>query len=222
MKKLILLFAASMFLNVLYAQIDKEKLALAVSKADAANTEKLKDYIWKRYSSAMVSGAEKATLVTEFSFNENGELQVNAVGGNSSVEKKPGVRGRIQQNQIEESVDYIGKALELSLKYTYMSKGELMDFLDKAVVTEKDGIIEAVGGDVFVKGDKLTLLIDPKTNLFISKKFSSLLGTDPMDGDVTYAKLSNGVQYGGKTVMNLPAKKAVITAVNKDFTQRVK
>jgi hypothetical protein len=161
-------------------------------------------------------------LITEFSFDEKGELQVNPVGGESKVDKKPGVRGRIQQNQIEESVDYVGKALELSIKYTYMSKGELMDFLDKAVVTEKDGIIEAVGENVYVKGDKLTIVIDPKTKLFVSKTFSSLLGTDAMDGEIKYAKLSNGVQYGATTVMNLPAKKAVITAENKDFTQRVK
>jgi hypothetical protein len=222
MKKLLLLVIVALSCNMMFAQIDKEKLALEVSKADAANTEKLKGYIWKRYSSAKVSGVEKATLITEFSFDEKGELAINAVGGESKVAKKPGVRGKIQQNQIEESVDYIGNALELSLKYAFMSKGELMDFLDKATITEKNGIIEAVGENVRVKGDKLTVTIDPKTKLFVAKKFSSLLGNDPMDGEIKYAKLSTGVQYGATTVMNLPAKNAVISAENKDFTQRVK
>jgi hypothetical protein len=40
------------------AQIDKEKLALDVSKADAANTEQLMTYIWKRYSTATATNKD--------------------------------------------------------------------------------------------------------------------------------------------------------------------
>jgi hypothetical protein len=59
MKKLMMVVTATMLLFTANAQIDKEKLALDVSKADAANLEKLKGYIWKRYSSAKVGGVEK-------------------------------------------------------------------------------------------------------------------------------------------------------------------
>ena len=81
----------------LIAQIDAEQLALDVSKAEDANTEKLKPFIWKRYSAATVDGEEKATLITEFKFDENGELSATQVGGESNVRKKPGIRGRIQE-----------------------------------------------------------------------------------------------------------------------------
>lgn len=221
MKKKLLILSSILISVATFAQIDKDKLALEVSKADAANTENLKAYIWKRYSTANVNGEEKLATVTEFSFNEKGELQVKAIDATTTVKKQPGLRGKMQESQMEESANYIKKALELSLAYTFMSKGELMDFMDKAVVTEKEGVIEAVGENIKVKGDKLTILIDSKTNLFISKKFSSLLGTDAIDGSVKYATFSSGVVYGSETVLNLPAKKAVINAVNKDYTIRV-
>lgn len=221
MKKILLLFTTLLIATVSFAQINKEKLALDVSKADAMNTEKLKSYIWKRYSSAKVNGEEKVAVVTEFSFNEKGDLEAKAIDAKSNVKKKPGIRGKIQESKMEESADYVQKALELSLAYTFMSKGELIDFMDRAVVTEKDGIIEAVAQDVKVKGDLLTIQIDSNTNLFISKKFTTFLGTDPMSGEVKYAKFNSGVVYGSETVLNLPAKQAVINAVNKDYTIRV-
>jgi len=220
MKKLLILVFVLIGSTLAIAQVDKEKLALDVSKADAANTKQLMTYIWKRYSTATVSGQVKATVVTEFSFNEKGEIQVKQVGGESAEKQKPGLRGKMQENQMEAGAEYIGKALELSLAYTYMTKGQLMDFIDKATVTEKDGVIEATGTDIYVKGDKLTILIDSKTSLFINKKFSSALDKDPVDGEIKYAKFSSGVVYGSETTLNLPAKKAVITATNKDYTQR--
>jgi hypothetical protein len=115
----------------------------------------------------------------------------------------------------------VQKALELSLAYTFMTKGQLMDFFTKATVTRKDGVIEATGKDVYVKGDQLTIRVDEKTNLYLGKKFSSLLGKDPIAGELNYEKFSSGINHGSTTVLNLPAQKMVINAVNQDYSQRV-
>lgn len=205
-----------------FAQVDKEQLALAISKADDANTEKLKAYIWKRKSDVSINGVLKLTTFTEFSFDDQGKLQAKMVDAESSVKQKPGLRGRAQQNAAEDKMDYVGKALELSLAYTYMTKGQLMDFFSKATVTEKDGVIDVTGADVYVKGDKLSILIDKKTNLYTKKTFSSLLGKDPVDGEINYEKFSSGVNHGSTTLLNMPAQKMKIDAKNQDYTQRVK
>lgn len=205
-----------------FAQIDKEQLALKVSKADEANTQKLKEYIWKRHSTVTVSGEVKSTIINEFSYDEAGKLQMKNVGGETSVKKKPGIRGKVQEGQIEDKTEYFQKALELSLSYTMMSKGQLLDFFEKATITERAGVIEVNGENVFVKGDKLTIYIDAKTNLFINKKFSSLLGKDAIDGEIKYAKFASGINHGSETLINLPAQKAVVTAKNQDYSQRVK
>src|SRR4029077_8564606 len=116
------------------AQINKEELALKISKADDANTEKLKEYIWKRKSDVSVNGQNKLTTITEFSFDNTGKLQAKLVDAESSVQQKRGLRGRAQQNAAEGKVDYAAKALELSVAYTFMTKGQLLDFFGKATV----------------------------------------------------------------------------------------
>lgn len=207
--------------SLVFAQIDKEQLALDVGKAENANREKLKDYIWKRYSTATVDGEKKATVITEFSFDEKGNINVIQVGGESSVKKKPGIRGRIQENAIENKVEYVEKALNLALKYTYMSKGQLLDFFDKGTVTDKGNALEVAGGNVIMKGDSLTVLFDKKTKLYISKKFSSLLDDDPINGEIQYEKFNSGINHGSETILNLPAKKAKIEAKNQDYSKRI-
>ena len=222
MKKALLILLLLPLCSILvFAQIDKEQLALTVSKADAANTEKLKAFIWKRYSTATVNGAVKATTIMELKFDEKGALQVTQVGGESSVKQKPGLRGKAQENAIEEKTEYVEKALKLSIDYTYMSKGELLDFFEKATITESGGVFKARGANVLVKGDSLTVLIDAKTNLFIHKKFKSTMGADPIDGEMKYGTFSSGISHVTTTLMNMPAQKAKIDAENKDYAQRV-
>jgi len=203
------------------AQIDKDQLALAVNKADEANTGQLKSMIWKRKSDVFIEGTLKLTTITEFSYDANGKLQAKVVDSQSTVKDKKGIRGKIQENSAEDKMDYVSNALDLALKYTYMSKGELIDFFGKATITEKNGIIEATAENVYVKGDKLTVLIEAATNLYIFKKFSSLLDKDPVDGQVKYEKFSSGVNHGSTTTLNLPAQKMKIEAVNQDYSVRM-
>ncbi len=220
MKKIIILFFVG-FCVTTYAQVDRDQLSLDISKADAANTEKLKAFIWKRASVALVDGQEKLSTLTEFSFNEKGEIQAKNIDAKTTVKQKPGLRGAMQKNAAEESLDYVSKALDLSLGYAFMTKGQLIDFFSKAEITEKDGIITATAKDVNVKGDVVTLKIESSTKLFIEKTFSSLLGKDAISGAFQYGKFSSGISHGTTSVLNLPAKKAVIKSENKDYSQRV-
>jgi hypothetical protein len=221
MKQITMFFSLLLIVTAGYAQIDKEQLALAISNADDANTKQLMQYIWKRKSDVSIGGEHKLTTITEFSFDEQGKLQAKMIDAESSVKQKPGLRGKVQQNAAEDKMDYVGKSLELALAYTFMTKGQLLDFFEKATVTEKDGIIEATGENVYVQGDKLSIWVDKKTNLYTRKKFSSLLGKDPVDGEINYEKFSNGVNHGSTTMLNMPAQKMKIDAKNQDYSQRV-
>jgi hypothetical protein len=220
--KLIIILYLLLIATVGIAQTNNDKLALAINAADEANTEKLKAYIWKRKSDVSIDGQVKLTTITEFSFDEQGKLQAKLVDAESSVKQKPGVRGKIQQSAAEDKAEYVQKALELSLAYTFMTKGQLMDFFSKATVSEKDGVLEATAENVYVQGDKLTIWVEKKTNLYTKKKFSSLLGKDAVDGEINYEKFSSGVNHGSTTMLNMPAQKMKIDAKNQDYSQRVK
>ena len=203
------------------AQVDKDKLALDVSKAEDANTDKLKAYLWNRKSDVSVDGQVKLTTVTQFSFDAQGKVQAKLVDAESSVEQKRGLRGRAQKSAIEDKAEYVQKALGLAVAYTFMTKGQLIDFFSKATVTESNGVMEATAENVYVQGDKLTMRIDAASKQFLSKKFSSLLGKDAVDGEINYEKFSSGLNHVSTTVLNMPAQKMKINAVNQDYSQRV-
>lgn len=221
MKSLLFIVISVISLSPALAQVDKEKLALETSKADALNNEKLKAFIWKRSTDVMVNGELKLTTITEFSFDEQGILLAKVTDAKSTVKDKPGIRGRIQDNAIEENMDYVGKALELAIAYTYMSKGQLLDFFDKGVVTATGNMIQVTAKDIYIKGDSLTVVIDSTTGLFVSKIFSSLLDQDPINGEIKFETFSSGINHSTGSVMNLPAKNARIEAKNQDYSKRI-
>lgn len=220
--KLKLILFLSLVSFSLTAQIDKESLSLKISKADEANQQKLKEYIWKRRSDVFIESQLKLTTISEFSFAPDGKLEMKIIDGETTVKKKPGLRGKAQASAAEEKLDYIEQALALSLDYTFMTKGELIDFFSKATVTEKNSELEAVATDVHIPGDRLLIRIDPKTNLFTYKEFTSLLGKDKIDGKLNYEKFSNGTNHISTTVLNLPVQKMAIQATNQDYTIRIK
>jgi hypothetical protein len=204
------------------AQINKDELALSVSKAEDENLQKLKAYLWKRKSDAFIDGQQKATVWTEFSFDANGKLQAKVVDAETSVKKKGGLRGKMQQNAIEDKMDYVGKSLELSLQYIYMTKGQFLDFIGKATLSKKeDGTLVASADNVYMQGDHLTVHIDPATNLFKYREFKSLLGKDPIDAVVNYEKFSSGVNHQSTMTLNMPSQKMKIEAKNQDYSQRI-
>lgn len=204
------------------AQINKEELSLKISKAEDANLQSLKEFIWKRKSDVSLGGVKKLTTLTEFSFNADGKLEAKLVDAESDVKKKPGLRGRAQESAIGDKMDYVEKALGLAVKYSFMSKGELLDFFSKATVTDKGATQEATAENVYIQGDKLTVVVDSKTFLFSFKKFSSFLGKDPVDGELNYEPFTSDISHGTTTVLNMPAQKMKIDAVNQDYTKGVK
>ncbi|MFN0049849.1 MAG: hypothetical protein ACKVOU_12070 [Cytophagales bacterium] len=205
-----------------FAQIDKDKLAIEVSKVDAENNEMLKKYIWKFHALISGEGGNKTTLISEFKFDEKGELNVKIVDGQTNIESKPGIRGKMQQNALESKLVYVSNAMKYSLAYTYMTKGQLLDFFAKAEINENNGIIVAMGKDVYVKGDALTIQIDAKTKVFISKSFSTQMGKDTIKGEVLYEALKSSlVNHISTTKLEMPVEKIRIDGENKDYTIKV-
>ncbi len=211
MKKLSILLLV-LFTLTSYAQLDKDQLSLDISKADAANMEALKGFIWKKESVVTVDGAEKLTVLNEISIDEDGKPNITNLDADTDVKQKRGIRGRIQQNAVEGNMDYVEKAINLAFDYTYLSKGQLLDFFDKAEVAEKDGILEASAKDIFIEGDMLTVQVDAESKLFISKKFSSIMDGDPIKGEINYNEFSSGISHVSNSSLSLPAKQAMINS----------
>lgn len=219
-----ILLIAVILVNCLagFSQTDKDQLALDISKVDAENIEKLKAYIWKFHANVMGEGGNKTNIISEFSFKEDGSININVVDGETNIKQKRGVRGKMQQSAMQDKMEYVGKAMEYALAYTYMTKGQLLDFFDKAEIYEKEGVIMAEGSDIYVKGDNLKIHLDPDTKLYLSKSFRSKLGEDPISGEVKYETFqSSGVNHISTTLLEMPAENIKIEGENKDYTIRV-
>ena len=220
MKKLLVLLALVAWVTT-FAQVDRDQLSLDISKADAANTEQLKSFIWKKASVVTVDAEVKLNTLSEFKFDDKGELQMQNIDAETTVKQKRGIRGKVQASNAQDNVDYVEEALKVMMSYTYMTKGQLLDFFGKAELTEADGILIATAKDVYAKGDMLTVKVEKETKLFVHKKFSGFMGEDPISGEINYAKFKSGVSHATTNVLTLPAKNAVINSENKDYSQRV-
>jgi hypothetical protein len=221
MKNIILMLLMLAFGTLAQAQIDKTDLALKVSKADDANLQKLKKYIWKRQSVVSINGQVKLTAISEFKFDEKGELKADVVDTESTVKQKPGLRGAAQKNAAEDKMNYVEQSLKIALAYTFMTKGQLIDFFDKATIVQNGDVYTVTGENVYVKGDKLVVLIDAKTNLFIKKSFSSFVDKDALSGEILYDTFKDGTSHGSTTTLTMPAQSMTIVAKNQDYTIRV-
>lgn len=220
MKKVITLILIGMCFSA-YSQIDRDQFALDVSKADEANMGKLTAFLWKKASVVTVDGEVKANILNEISITNDGKIEVTNLDASTTVKQQRGIRGRIQSSTAENNSEYMEGAINHAMAYIYMSKGQLIDFFDKAKITDQDGIVEATATDVLVKGDKLTVKIESATKLFIHKEFTSTMGEDPISGQISFGKFKSGISHVTTSNMNLPAKKAVISSNNKDYVQKV-
>jgi hypothetical protein len=204
------------------AEIDPDQLSLDISKANAANMEKMKAFIWKKASAVIIDGEDKVDLLNEVSIGDDGKVSVVNLDVESHAKQQRGLRGRVQKKAAAENVEYVEGAMQHATAYIYMSKGQMLDFFSKAKITDEKGVLTSTASDVLIKGDQLTIQVDKVTKLFISRSFSSTMGEDPISGEIHYDTFSSGISHISTSTLNLPAKKAVIKSKNKDYVSRVK
>jgi hypothetical protein len=204
------------------AQTDKTQLSLAISKAYTTNLEQIKQHVWKRKTEVYVDGSLALTLISDFSFDANGALQVKVVDSKSSMETKGGpIKQSMAKNKAEEMKDYWGNALELVAKYMFMSKGDMVDFFDKATVTENSNEVLASAKNVYVKNDQLDLTVDKTSLMYKSQSIKTFIGADAVNCGVTYKKLSNGLNAADVMTLELPAQKMKVVATNYDYAKKL-
>lgn len=198
---------------------DAGSLAMKVGDAQKANMTRLQSYRWRVKSDLQSGGASKANVVNEISFDAEGKMKAEPVSGEATEEQKRGLRGRKQSKELTETAEYLGKVLEQSLAYMYMSKGTLVDMFENATITTEGDATKVTGKDVYVKGDQVVMTLDTATMLTRRLTFTSTMGTDVINGDVTYALLKDGTNRVTNTVVEVPAKGAKIISETYDFVK---
>lgn len=197
-----------------------DELALAVGDAQKGNLAALSKYSWRVKSNVAKAGQSMATTVTEMRFNTEGKLDATKISSESNVEKKPGLRGRQQEKEMEEFSTYLEGVMNQSFKYIFMSKGTLVDVFDGAKIAETKESVDVTAGDVFVKGDQLVLSIDPTSKLARKLTFKTTLDKDTITGAVDFATIANGPNKPTHLVIQVPTQTIVITSETYDWLEQ--
>lgn len=199
---------------------NSDELALAVANAQKANLAAITKYSWRVKSSLAKDGEAMATTLTEMRFNTEGKLEATKTGGESHVEKKPGLRGRQQEKKMEEFSQYLDGVLQHSFKYIFMSKGTLVDVFDHAKIAQTAESVDVAAGDVFVKGDELFMAVDPANKLARKLTFKTTLDKDTIMGVVNFAKMENGPNKPTHLEIEIPTQAVKIVSETYDWIEQ--
>ena len=202
------------------AKPNSDELALATADAQKANQAALVKWSWKVKANLSKDGKVMATNLTQVRFNADGKLDATSIGGESFVEKKPGFRGRRQEKELEDFSKYLEGVLNQSFKYIFMSKGTLVDVFDRATITQSASSIDVAAAGVFVKGDKLSMAVDPTTKLTQKLNFTTTLEQDTITGAVTFAKMENGPNKATKWEIEVPTQAIKIASETYDWLEQ--
>ncbi len=202
------------------AQPTSDDLALALANAQKANQAAITKWSWKVKANLNMEGESKATTVTEMRFNTEGKLDATAVSSQSSEQKKRGIRGKVQASKIEDFEKYLEGVLNHSFKYIFMSKGTLVDLFDGAKITQGAESIDVAAGDIFVKGDKVSMTVDPKSNLGTKLNFTTTLEEDTITGSVTMAAIAGGPSKPTHIEIDVPTQSIKIVSETYDWIEQ--
>jgi len=199
---------------------DAAQLALKFGEAQAENLETLKQFSWKARTEVRMDGESKIVALDYVRFDSEGEIERTNLSTESSIEKKRGFRGRKQKAALDDVAALLEDSLSLLASYILMTKGQLVDFYEKASLTPgtdaMEGTTEVNAQNVTTKGDDLTVWVDADTGLNRKLEFQAPLGEDlTVTGEVNYRVLEEGPSTASKATLAIPAEK--IEIVNERF-----
>ena len=223
MKKIVLLIGLAILTSQLCLSQDatsKTNLSLQVSQAAAANQKQQIQYEWNRTVQVFVNGELKNTIISAISFDNTGKVKTQEISSTPTSKMKPGIRGDIERNKIKEVKDYVDGAVKSSMKYIYMTEGQMVDYFNKATVTQPGNTINVQGNGVYQAGDNLTLVLNQGSLAFVSRSFATTYnGTDAVNGTLNYKTFSNGLTTMDAGEIDLPAKNIKLMVSNGNFAK---
>ena len=175
---------------------DSAELGLAYAKAQQENLDEMKKYRWNTHTTLKSGGETKFDFTVSNRLNEKGEMVQEVEEADSNVRRKRGLRGRRQQQAVAELDELLDEIVGTMASYAFMTKGQEVDFFDRAEITEGDGDMEGMrvvrATDVSVDGDTVVKTIDPETLHPGKIEFQFQIEGHSVEGEVLYRPIEDG------------------------------
>ncbi|MEI6883933.1 MAG: hypothetical protein WCO02_05565 [Bacteroidota bacterium] len=213
MKKLFLLSIAGFVCLSTYAQLDKTKLSLEVSKTNDHNIKLLSSYTWKRTIEGFSEGNQVVSILSSVTMGPDGKPVNQIIEKSGAGQKKP-------SKKQAEAAEYIKNAVELIGKYVFMSTGQMVDLFNKGTLSLLNDNLNAEAFNFITKGDHLKYSFDKTSLQYKGQEISTMLNGEPVKATVTF-KFVDDVNTVDKVVLDLPAKKIKVNMTNTDFAKKL-
>lgn len=206
-------------------ETDPAQRAIKYAELQQKNIAALKMYSWKTRAELTMNESPMFTSLIQARFDAEGKLQHTTISTESHVEKMRGIRGRKQQQKLEELGEQLEKLMKLQASYVFMSKGQLVDLFEKAEfgegTDEMKGMKKIHATSVVVPKDELTIWVDPATGLNRKLTFKTPLDEETaVNGTIDYRTIKDGPTTASQSVLTIPSQGLNIKIERFDFIKQ--
>ncbi|MEM6278326.1 MAG: hypothetical protein AAF733_02530 [Verrucomicrobiota bacterium] len=178
---------------------DPGQWALLYADTLQKNRKGLMDYTWEYRVEVVEDGTLLYVDRLSARYNEDGQIKTTRLDQELKIKERQGPLLKAgQEKRLAEVEKKIQVLKRLIGQYVYMSRGQVVDFFESAVVTEAVGLDNALrvdGEDILVDGDSVTLYGDRATTFPIQLLFGAPYNEKTyIKGDIKFRHLK---QLGG-------------------------
>ena len=194
---------------------ESAELGLRHATARQASVEQLKQFTWQTDTMLLQGGEAKVHVTVANRLNEKGEMVQTVETAETNVRKKRGLRGRSQAQKADEVGQLVNQIVVTMASYIFMSKGQEVDFFDKATITDGTGAdagkLVVQGANVSVPGDLVTKWIDPETLYTTKITFEAVINEVAVLGEVLFRPIENGPNVPRMATVDMPSMEGVMS-----------
>jgi hypothetical protein len=202
-------------------QAQQDKIA-AFKQALAQNQKRLGQYEWTETTIIKMKGEEKSRVQKHCFYGPDGKAQKQQISAPPQQQSPGGLKGKVAAKKKGEITEYMKQAAELIHSYvpTAAERIQAARDADKLSFSPMGQSAVRLNFQDFVKpGDSMSLNVDKGRYALQGISIKSYLEKkdDAIDLDVSFAALSDGVNYPAQIVLNAPAKKIQVVVQNSNY-----
>lgn len=211
----------SMITQVASAQgIDKTQLALKAADSRQAAQQAVKQYSWKMRTEVQVEDEVQVVRLESVRYDIDGKQQRTLINERAlEPKRKPGLRGKLQDKKAEKQHDWSVELGELLQSYVVVTKGQLVDFFDKASFKQEGAMVRIEGRNFLHAGDKMTYLIDGAHQRPARIEVETVHQGDPVSLVIEFRSTTDSLTYPARSTVSVPARQVHVKVENFEYSK---
>jgi hypothetical protein len=198
----------------------QQKLAV-VKQTVAQNKQKLLQYQWIETRQLTLKGEDKPPSQERCQYGPDGQIQRTPISPPPPPPSGGRLKKRIVEKKTEEMKDYLSDVKGLLALYVPPDpqKMEQAYKAGKFSLNPSGSVTNFIFKDYAQPGDQMTLVFDPAKLSVISLSVDTYMGEakDAVGLQVQMGLLPDGTSHVQQTVLNVVAKKLVVTTTNSNY-----